>query len=71
MPATISKADVLRAVEALPEETFELEDVIERLVVLHKVRTALAEEEPPISHAKVMAEFEKPRGERMWSQSRD
>ncbi len=39
MPATLSKADVLKAVEELPDENFALEDLIERLIVIHKVRT--------------------------------
>ena len=41
MPATLSKADVLKAVEELPDENFALEDLIERLIVIHKVRTGL------------------------------
>ena len=40
----LSKADVLKAVNELPDEGFALEDVIERLVVLHKVRTGLEQE---------------------------
>ena len=64
MPATLSKADVLQAVSELPDEGFALEDVIERFVMLYKVRTGLAQEGQGLAHADVVAEFKKPRNQR-------
>lgn len=66
MPATLSKSDVMKAVEELPEENIALEDVIERLIVLHKVRTGLAEEGQGIPHAEVVRQVKKPRDKRAW-----
>ncbi|NBC17055.1 MAG: hypothetical protein GVY18_07035 [Bacteroidetes bacterium] len=66
MPATLSKADVLKAIEALPDDDITIEDVIERLVVLHKVQTGLAQAGQGISQADAVEEFNKPRGERRW-----
>ena len=67
MSATLSKADVLRAVEELPDEGITLQDVIERLVVLRKVRAGLEQEGQGIPHAEVVEEFKKPRDERRWN----
>lgn len=67
MPATLSKADVLKAVEELPDEGIALEDVIERLLVIHKVRTGLEQAGQGIPHADVVEEFKKPRSERRWN----
>ena len=67
MPATLSKADVLKAVEELPDEDIALEDVIERLLVLRKVRTGLEQAGQGLPHAEVVEEFKKPRDERRWS----
>ena len=67
MPATLSKAEVLRAVEELPDEGITLEDLIERFVVLRKVRTGLEQEGQGIAHAEVVEEFKKPRHERRWN----
>lgn len=67
MPATLSKADVLKAVEELPDEGIALEDVIERLIVLRKVRAGLEEAGQSISHDRVVEEFKKPRHEREWN----
>ena len=67
MPATLTKADILQAVGGLPDEGFALEDVIDRLVVLYKVRTGLAQEGQGIAHAAVVEEFKKPRNEHRWA----
>ena len=66
MPATFSKADVLKAVEELPDENIALEDLIEHLIVIHKVRTGLAQEGQGIPHAEVVKQFKKPRNQRQW-----
>ena len=66
MPASLSKADVIKAVEELPDENFALEDIIERLIVIHKVRTGLEQEGQGIPHAEVVKQFKKPRNERQW-----
>lgn len=66
MATTLSKADVLQAVEKWPDEDFSLEEVIERLIVLHKVRVGLSQEGQGIPHADVVEEFKKPRSERWW-----
>ena len=67
MPATLSKAEVLKAVEELPDEGITLEDLIERFVVLRKVRVGLEQEGQGIAHAEVVEEFKKPRHERRWN----
>ena len=70
MPATLSKADIIKAVEELPDENFALEDIIERLIVIQKVRTGLAQEGQGVSHAEVVKQFKKPRNERQMHASR-
>jgi len=67
MAATLSKADVLKAVEELPDEGIALEDVIERLIVLRKVRAGLEEAGQGISHDRVVEEFKKPKHKREWN----
>ena len=57
MPATLSKADVIKAVEELPDEQFAIEDLIERLIVIHKVRTGLEQAGQGIPHAEVVKQF--------------
>lgn len=57
MHATLSKADVIRAVEELPDENITLEDLIEYLIVIHKVRTGLEQEGQGISHDEVVKQF--------------
>jgi hypothetical protein len=59
MPTTLTKADVLKAVEELPEEGITLEDVIERLIVLRKVQAGLEESGQGISQDRVVEEFKK------------
>ena len=66
MPATLSKADVIKAVEELPDEQFALEDLIERLIVIHKVRTGLEQKGQGIPHVEVVKQFKKPRDQREW-----
>jgi hypothetical protein len=66
MPTTLSKADVLKAVEDLPQENFALEDLIEHLIVIHKVRVGLEEAGQGIPHAEVVKQFKKPRNQRQW-----
>ena len=66
MPATLSKAEVIKAVEELPDENIALEDLIERLIVIHKVRTGLEQAGQGIPHAEVVKQFKKPRNERQW-----
>jgi len=66
MPATLSKADIIKAVEELPDEKFAIEDIIERLIVIHKVRTGMAQEGQGIPHAEVVKQFKKPRNQRQW-----
>ena len=66
MPATFSKADVLKAVEELPDENIVLEDLIEHLIVIHKVRTGLEQTGQGIPHSEVVEQFKKPRDQRQW-----
>lgn len=66
MPAMLSKTDVMKVIEELPDENIALEDVIERLIVLHKVRTGLAQEGQGVPHAEVVRQFKKPRDQRTW-----
>ena len=66
MSALASKQDIVRIVTALPDD-ISLDDVIERLILLRKVNTGLAQEGQGFSHADVVAEFQKPRAERRWN----
>jgi len=61
MPATLSKADVLKAVEGLPDE----EPLKMSSNVL--VQTGLEEDVRAIPHDRVVEEFAKPRDEREWT----
>ncbi len=47
----------MKAVEELPEEDIALEDLIERLIVIHKSRTGLAQAGQGIPHAEVVKQF--------------
>ena len=66
MPAVQSKADIVRIVQSLPDET-SLDDVIERLILLRKVNVGLAQSGQGRPQAEVEAEFRKPRAERAWN----
>lgn len=59
MPATLSKSEILRALDDLPEEKIALEDVIERLILLKKVRSGLDQHEQGIPHDEVKQESKK------------
>lgn len=69
MPATLSKNDILRALDDLPDEEIPLRDVIERLILLQKVHSGLEQEGEGISHETVKREFTKSPDERRWRQS--
>jgi hypothetical protein len=64
MPDTLTKADVLKAVAALPDDGITLEDVIERLLVVRKVQAGLAQQGQGVPHDEVVAAFKKPPAER-------
>lgn len=66
MPAVQSKEDIVRFVQALPDET-SLDDVIERLILLRKVSIGLGQEGQGITQSAAEAEFRKPRQERSWN----
>ena len=66
MPNTLPKSDVLKAVNELPHDNLSLDEIMDKLIVIHKVRTALAEQEPSIPHQTVVEQFKKPRQERTW-----
>lgn len=66
MPATLSKSEILRALEDLPDEEIAVEDVIERLILLKKVRSGLDQTGEGIPHEEVKQQFEKQPEERTW-----
>lgn len=66
MPAVQSKNDVVRIVQALPDET-SLDDIIERLILLRKINVGLSQRGRGLSQSEVEAEFRKPRAERSWN----
>lgn len=66
MPATLSKSEILRALEDLPEEEIALEDVIERLILLKKVRSGLGQTDEGIPHEEVKQQFDKSPDQRTW-----
>ena len=66
VPAVQSKEDVLRVVQALPDET-SLDDVIERLILLRKVNVGLSQEGQRVPQSEAEAEFRTPRAGRPWN----
>ena len=66
MPATLPKADILKAIQEIPDGDVSIDDVIARLMVLHKVQTGLQQKGQGIPHEEVKAEFEKPYDQRKW-----
>lgn len=66
MPAVQSKDDIVRIVQALPDET-SLDDVIERLILLRKVNVGLTQHGQGLPQSEAEAEFRKPRPERSWT----
>jgi hypothetical protein len=66
MPATLSKSEILRALEDLPDEEIALEDVIERLILLKKVRSGLDQTGEGRPHDEVKQQFEKSPDQRTW-----
>ena len=68
MPAVQSKAEIVRVVQALPDET-SLDDVIERLILLRKVNIGLSQNGQGLTRAEAEAEFRKPTAERSWNRA--
>lgn len=66
MPAVQSKDDIVRIVQALPDET-SLDDVIERLILLRKVNVGLSQQGQGVPQSEAEAQFRKPRQDRSWS----
>jgi hypothetical protein len=66
MPTVQSRDDIVRIVQALPDET-SLDDVIERLILLRKVHVGLAQRGQGMPQSEAEAEFGKPRPERSWA----
>ncbi len=51
----------------MSSDDMNLDDFIERIILLSKVRTSLEQEGRGISQAEVIQEFKKPRNERKWN----
>jgi hypothetical protein len=66
MAALCNKTDVLKALESLPEEHFSLEDLIERLVVIQKIRIGLSQKGQGVPHEEVVKQLQRPREDREW-----
>lgn len=66
MAAVQSKEEIIRLVQSLPDES-SLDDVIERLILIRKINTGLAQEGQGIPQSAAEAEFRKPRQERSWN----
>jgi len=66
MSDALTKEDVLKAIDDLPEGEVDLADVVERLVVLHKVRRGMRDSKS-FSQEEVVREFDKPRDQRKWN----
>ncbi len=67
MPATISKADVRNIMQEMSDEGMNLDEFVERIILLSKVRSGLEQTGQGIPHEEVVQEFTKPRGERKWN----
>ena len=66
MPTVQTKADILRIVGDLPDDT-SLDEVIERLILIRKVEVGLTQRGQGVPQARAEAEFQKPRAERSWN----
>lgn len=66
MPATLSKSEIFRVLEDLPDEEIAIEDVIERLILLKKVRSGLGQSGEGVPHEEVKQQFEKSPDKRTW-----
>jgi len=66
MPTIHTKEEIVSLVQALPDEVT-LDDVIDRLILIRKVNTGLAQAGAGIPQSVAEAEFLKPRHERSWN----
>ncbi|MEM1054224.1 MAG: hypothetical protein AAGI52_01755 [Bacteroidota bacterium] len=66
MPSVQTKADAVRALRSLPDET-PLDDVIERLILLRKVNVGLSQAGEGVSQSEARSQFAKPPAERSWN----
>jgi len=67
MPATISKSDIQKVMREMSADDMNLDDFIERVVLLSKVRAGLDQKGQGISQEEVIQELAKPRAERKWN----
>jgi len=67
MPATISKSDIKKVMQEMSDESMNLDEFVERIILLSKVRAGLEQAGEGIPHDEVVEEFKKPRGERKWN----
>ncbi|GMQ80819.1 MAG: hypothetical protein BMS9Abin05_0248 [Rhodothermia bacterium] len=67
MPSTISKSDIQKVMREMSADDMNLDDFIERIVLLSKVRTGLDQKGQGISQEEAMREFGKPRADRKWN----
>ena len=67
MPATLSKADVLKAIQEIPDEKVSIDDVVRRLILLNDIQTGLEQMEAGeglLTQDQVEAQFEARRSAR-------
>jgi len=67
MPGTISKSDVQKVMHDMSTDEMNLDDFIERIILLSKVRAGLDQQGQGLSQEEVIREFEKPRSDRKWN----
>lgn len=66
MSSTLSKSEIIEAVQSLPDGV-DLEDVIEHLLLLDKVRRGLQEVGQGLPQSEVEEQFKLPRDQRVWN----
>lgn len=66
MPSTLSKSEILRVLEDLPDGEIAIEDVIQRLILLKKMRSGLDQAGEGIPHDEVKQQFENSPDQRTW-----
>ena len=67
MPATLPKADVLKAIQEIPDERVSIDDVVRRLILLNDIQTGLEQMEAGeglLTQDQVEAQFEARRSAR-------
>jgi len=67
MSSTISKSDIQKVIREMSADDMNLDDFIERVILLSKIRTGLEQKGQGIPQEEAVREFGKPRADRKWN----